>query len=234
MQKSPYYGAQACAWCRIEWAGWLIAPLDIAVRRVVAKQTFGWNLGMVVLGVNLGHDSTAALVIDGKITAAVAEERLSRRKCHLGFPWRSIPQVLQISGVAPREVTVIALSFNEYLCAPPFLTRALLNTAGCSIPLDDEFGLGTLAGELGRQLLWEKTLSLPFPYTSKRFEPETSSLYCDALRQLDITADMVPVEHHLSHAASCYYTSPYQDCLVITADGAGDGLAGVPWGKARL
>jgi predicted NodU family carbamoyl transferase len=50
---------------------------------------------MVIIGINPGIDSTAVLLKDGKILAAIAEERLSRRKLHYGFPRRAIAECLE-------------------------------------------------------------------------------------------------------------------------------------------
>ncbi len=51
-----------------------------------------------VLGLHIGHDATASLVIDGEIVAAIGEERLSRTKQHYGFPFKAVRQVLGQGG----------------------------------------------------------------------------------------------------------------------------------------
>ncbi len=180
---------------------------------------------MIVLGVHLGHDGSAAMVVDGVVMAAVGEERLSRRKSHLGFPWRAIPAVLKLSGVEPHEVQRVAISFTSYLNAPPFLATALLNEAGCNIPLDDHLGLAHIVDEVRRQWHRSKTFRIPYPNTSTRFRSPTLAIYTEALAELGIHAPVTPVDHHTAHAASCAYTSPFENPLVVTADGAGDGLS---------
>ena len=54
---------------------------------------------MKILGISIGHDSGAAVVIDGNLVAAINEERLSRKKLHIGFPTQSIDKVLEISNL---------------------------------------------------------------------------------------------------------------------------------------
>ena len=52
-----------------------------------------------VLGLHIGHDASASLVVDGEIVAAIGEERLSRTKQHYGFPFEAIGKVLEIAGL---------------------------------------------------------------------------------------------------------------------------------------
>ena len=62
-----------------------------------------------VLGINMSHASAACLVADGRVLAAVSEERLSRTKSDAGFPLRSIMSVLRTAGVEPADVDGIAV-----------------------------------------------------------------------------------------------------------------------------
>jgi carbamoyltransferase len=66
----------------------------------------------VALGFNIGHDRSAALVIDGKVVAAIAEERLDRRKYSIGdsIPLRSIDYVLKLAGIEANEISDIAFA----------------------------------------------------------------------------------------------------------------------------
>ena len=79
---------------------------------------------MYILGINPGHNSTAALLKDGKIVACVNEERFSRIKNHFGFPHQSIRYLLDFAGIASTELDYvisgifigdkIAISGREY------------------------------------------------------------------------------------------------------------------------
>ena len=66
-----------------------------------------------ILGINAYHgDASAALVIDGKLVAAVEEERFNRIKHWAGFPAKSIQWCLSKGGVEPRDLNHVAISFN--------------------------------------------------------------------------------------------------------------------------
>jgi carbamoyltransferase len=69
----------------------------------------------VILGLHVGHDGTAALVVNGRVVAAIGEERLSRTKQHYGFPYLAIAQVLRDSGLKPDQVDKIAVGGFEVL-----------------------------------------------------------------------------------------------------------------------
>ncbi|MDX1577984.1 MAG: carbamoyltransferase N-terminal domain-containing protein, partial [Gemmatimonadota bacterium] len=181
---------------------------------------------MIVLGLNPGVDSSAALLVDGRIGAAVSEERLSRKKLHLGFPRRGIREVLRLSGVAPGQVDCVTFSFTDYLTAHPAVTRFLLRDDG--FPFDPENPLGP--GEVLSALLKAAKPGDFFPPTfgaaSERNRERNERAYLDALRELGIEVDgLYPVDHHLSHAASAFYTSGFDDALILTSDGCGDGLS---------
>lgn len=64
---------------------------------------------MNILGVRYGHDSAAALVIDGEIIASIAEERLSRTKHDTSFPIKAIAECLRIGGLKSQDLDCLAL-----------------------------------------------------------------------------------------------------------------------------
>ncbi len=65
---------------------------------------------MIVLGIGDSHEAHACLVVDGKLVAAIAEERLSRLKADMGYPQRSIGAVLQIAGITASQVDIVAFA----------------------------------------------------------------------------------------------------------------------------
>ena len=164
---------------------------------------------VVILGVHDGHNAGAALVKDGKVVAAISEERLTNEKNHSGVPEQAIRRVFDISGVAPGEVTQVAIGCLMRLTAP----------------LREEY---TLKARLKKRLA---------PVTGK--EPLTGRLVKvahrlskreDLHRTLERVGlggcDTTYVEHHLTHAACAYYTRPWDgETLVLTLDGAGDGVS---------
>jgi carbamoyltransferase len=163
---------------------------------------------MNILGIHVGHDSSAALVQNGKIVAHVAEERLSRRKHHNSFPYRAIALCLRQAGLSAAELDVIAI-------------------AGARTPDDINyfFGLDGTPREAERaaKAVIKKILSRAGrglekpPIYLPRFPAEKS-------------VEIFPVEHHLAHAASAYYTCGSAEAqLVVTMDGLGDHTAVAIW-----
>lgn len=70
---------------------------------------------MNVLGISaLDNDATVALFVDGRLRHAMAEERISRRKLHRGFPGRALREVLDAAGLAPADVDVVAYPFSPW------------------------------------------------------------------------------------------------------------------------
>ena len=72
----------------------------------------------VYLGITDGDDAGAALVVDGKLVAAVNEERLNRMKMSIGFPRLAVPEVLRLAGVQPGDVTRVAIASLLEVCVP--------------------------------------------------------------------------------------------------------------------
>jgi carbamoyltransferase len=174
------------------------------------------------LGISCSNDGTAALLRDGEIIAAAAEERFSRIKLHLGFPRRAIIYCLKQAGIFPNEVDAIVFSFSDYLKAHPFYTNALVSKNGC-IDIENELSLGMFSGELLRQISEGSMPFLSFKKFSERNSVLTKQIYIKALNELGFdNPHILAVDHHLAHAASAYYTSGYDKCLIVTADGSGD------------
>jgi carbamoyltransferase len=158
---------------------------------------------MRILGISAYyHDSAAALVIDGKVVAAAQEERFTRRKHDAGFPVHAIRSCLEIGGVRPGELDHVAF-YDK-----PFLKfERLLETYLAFAPR----GFGSFRHALP---VWVK---------DKLFQ--RASLLKE-LKRLDPGADweakLLFSEHHLSHAASAYYPSPFDRAAVLTMDGVGE------------
>ncbi|HEX7794862.1 MAG TPA: carbamoyltransferase C-terminal domain-containing protein [Vicinamibacterales bacterium] len=195
---------------------------------------------MVILGINPGIDATAALLVDGKIAAIVEEERLSRKKMHLGFPRRAIQEVLRLAHVDPKRVDAVTFSFIEYLDAHPVITRMLLGDQGCPFDPENPLVPSKILRSVSGNVVMDDLFPLSFRRSHAANRRRNERLYLDALRQLGIDVPTIQaVEHHTAHAASAYYTSGFDECLVVTADGAGDGLSltvsiGQPTGLKRI
>ena len=173
---------------------------------------------MLILGISDTIDAGAALVQDGRILAAVNEERLSRRKFHTGFPARSIPEVLRIAEVRPEEVQMCSYAGRTLsLCTDPdeesFERRnpskrlaSLLARTGLLRPL--------LGSEIGLSA-YRAALNPPFRLKLRRVSKH--------LHDAGFRAGLETVDHHSAHAAAAACTNGWQDCLICTLDASGDG-----------
>jgi carbamoyltransferase len=158
---------------------------------------------MRILGISaFYHDSASALVVDGRIVAAAQEERFTRKKQDARFPRNAIAYCLAEAGIALSDVDYVV--FYE----KPFLKfERLLETYLAFAPR----GYPSFA------------MSIPIWIREKLFQKDVL-LRC--LKDIDANFDskdrLLFTEHHLSHAASAFYASPFQDAVVLTMDGVGE------------
>ena len=156
-----------------------------------------------ILGISaLYHDSAAALVTDGRVVAAVQEERFSRVKQDARFPARAIEYVMAEAGVHGSQIDHIV--FYE----KPFLKfERLLDTYFTFAPS----GFRSFREAMpiwGREKLFQRRL---LGKALSRIDPDMGD--SSKLRFSD---------HHLSHAASAFYPSPFESAAVLTMDGVGE------------
>ncbi|MGZ5007576.1 MAG: carbamoyltransferase family protein [Methylobacter sp.] len=167
---------------------------------------------MIILGINDGchHNSAASILIDGKLVASVELERISRIKNDGSFPHDAINEVLAIAGLNAEDVDIIAKANLSRWQQIPYLNRYYHHVAKA----------GKTDSAI-KKLFWKKQFERYRRVISRRKKP------------LGILAqkDYQTVEHHLAHAASTYYASPFgnERVGVITLDGVGDFSWGSVW-----
>ncbi len=163
---------------------------------------------MRVLGIHDGHNAAAALIEDGRVVAALQEERLNRIKNWSGFPERAVLKVLEMGSCGPFDIEVIALHGNHM--PYPMDREALMN---------EYERTGSLKTTIKR---FVKRTALRTVYNERRRADRLSWLGRAGLDK----SKAVFVDHHLAHAACAYYGMPDrpEKVLVLTNDGAGDGL----------
>lgn len=164
---------------------------------------------MNILGVQIGHDSSAALVAGGSLVADVAEERFARIKHFTGLPAESVSYCLDARGISSKDLDVIAVSSKD--CVPG---------------LNHLFGFERHQQERGspahEAMRWAKA-------ALGRKNGEIPPIY---FRQFPVSPQcrVVHVEHHLAHAAAAYYSSGFREkTLIVTCDGVGDGVSLCLW-----
>jgi carbamoyltransferase len=159
---------------------------------------------MNILGISAYyHDAAACLVVDGKIIAAVQEERFTRIKHDASFPERSIAYCLREANLSPFQIDYVVF-YDK-----PFLKfDRLLETYLAFAPK----GFRSFAS------------SLPVWLKEKLFQ---KSVISNALKKIwgsdvDWEKNLLFSEHHLSHAASAFFPSPFEEAAVLTMDGVGE------------
>jgi carbamoyltransferase len=148
------------------------------------------------------HDSAAALVVDGRIVAAAQEERFTRIKHDAAYPRRAIDYVLEAGGLTLADVERVVF-YDK-----PFLKfERLIETYAALAPR----GFRSFA------------TAIPVWLREKLFQ---KSLLLDELEQhpggLGGKHKLLFSEHHVSHAASAFYPSPFDEAVVLTMDGVGE------------
>ena len=156
-----------------------------------------------ILGISaFYHDSAAAMLIDGKIVSAAQEERFTRIKHDSSYPYNSVEFVLKFSKLKLEEVDHIV--FYE----KPFLKfERLLETYVSFAPKGFQQFAKALPTWLKEKLFQKKLIMNNLKLHDKNFTDENKLFFS---------------EHHLSHAASAFYPSPFDEAIILTADGVGE------------
>ncbi len=162
---------------------------------------------MVILGLSaFYHDSAAALLVDGRIVAAAEEERFSRKKHDQAFPMQSIEYCLKEGKIRLDEIDAIV-----FYDKPLLKFDRLLETYFESAPRGLSSFLQAMPLWIKEKIYFKKILRDSF----KKFPGKLPPIYFS--------------EHHLSHAASAFYASPYNDAAILCIDGVGEWATTSGW-----
>jgi len=152
---------------------------------------------MYILGISCWyHDAASALLKDGKIIAASEEERFTRIKHDYNFPINSINFCLDFAGITPNDIDYVVFYDKPILKFERILSSVLLNVPK-SCGVFREAGPLWLKEKLNFRRKIKKLLGIE----------EDRILFC---------------YHHLSHAASSFFLSPYEEAAILTVDGVGE------------
>ena len=157
---------------------------------------------MYILGLTTLGDSAASLIKDGKIIAAVEEERLSRKKHHFGFPYKSIQYCLDEAGITLKDVAHIGLYWK------PWIIGHKVKVALQSIFISRD--MFKVRAQRGGHQLFDKFLTM-FQHPRRLREHFGDSDF-----------KFHYLEHHMCHAASAFYVSPFKSSAILTWDGTGE------------
>lgn len=146
------------------------------------------------------HDSAACLLVDGEIKAAVQEERFTRKRHDAAFPARSVQYCLDSSGLSPDQIDYVVFYDKPFLKFDRILETYLA---------------------FAPRGFKSFSRSLPVWLKEKLFQ---KSVLTKALADSfgDIGDRLLFSEHHLSHAASAFFPSPFESAAVLTMDGVGE------------
>lgn len=151
------------------------------------------------------NESSACILIDGKIVASVAEERLSRLKVDGQFPHKAIADVMRIAGIKAADIDqVVTTSLSPYASNKAYLKSALSTFRDTGV------------------LLTKKVKNFSYNSAYNKIKGKKEFTLELEGKKFDIGLK----DHHYCHAAGAYYASPFNHSLVITLDGGGDGLDG--------
>jgi carbamoyltransferase len=152
---------------------------------------------MNILGISCYyHDAAAALLQNGLLIAAAQEERFSRIKNDSSFPLHAIGYCLAKGGIKPEDLDFVVLHEKPMLKLERFLTSTLAHWPKAGSLFQD----GTISWM--KQKLWIRA-----KVTEELGIPREKILF---------------VEHHVSHAASAFFCSPFEDAAILTVDGVGE------------
>ena len=162
-----------------------------------------------VLGISAYHgDAAAALIVDGRLAGAVAEERFTRVKHWAGFPSESVRACLDMAGLDPRAVDHFAIARDPRAHLVRKALYAAARRPSLSL-LRDRAGNRRRVGDVGTALA--DTLGLPVAHVRSRVKW---------------------IEHHPAHLASAFLVSPWEEAAVCAIDGFGD-FVSTSWGVGR-
>ena len=162
---------------------------------------------MKILGLCNANDSGATLIIDNKVVASVNEERFTRQKLTRKFPKNSIEYVLSAGQITLDEVDFFGCGAWNGIDHSKTLPKLV----------DDILELSQGIEATGRKIISERIRA-----TIKSDNIAKQQLSADLLAYGIPKEKVIYCDHHLSHALSAYYPSPFENAVVLTADGRGD------------
>lgn len=155
---------------------------------------------MIILGINAYHaDSSAAIFVDGKLVAAIEEERFTRVKHWAGFPQQAIEFCINEAGINYTQVDKFVIGRNP---KAKFLKKLLYmasNPVGSFSVIRDRLNNSRNVSSLDNELA--KISGFPLSAFKEK---------------------IIQVEHHRSHLASAFFASPFKDAALLSIDGSGD------------
>ncbi|MCU0412186.1 MAG: hypothetical protein MUF82_06610, partial [Bacteroidetes bacterium] len=151
---------------------------------------------MKILGIScFYHDAAAALLLDGKVVAAAQEERFTRKRHDPDFPINAIRYALSHANLKASD-----LDYVVFYDKPFVKFERILQTYFATFPLGYRSFLKALPVWLKEKMWIRQTI----------------------MKDLDYDGEILFTDHHVSHAASAFLPSPYEEAAILTLDGVGE------------
>lgn len=151
---------------------------------------------MYILGISAYyHDSAAAILEDGIIRAAAQEERFTRKKGDSSFPHNAISYCLDCCGISENDIDHVV--FYE---DPKVKFERLLTSYNITAPSSWFSFISTMPSWITKKLWMESEIN----------------------KEMGINKKIICGDHHMSHAASAFYPSPFESAAILTVDGVGE------------
>ena len=155
-----------------------------------------------ILGLTTMGDAAATLLVDGKIVAAVEEERFSRQKHHSGFPFRSVDYCLAEAGITMADVDHVSLYWKPWIIGRKAMEAAkMLVVSRAMFQARASRGVTQVTGSYAGMLRYPQLIR-------RRWGPSEFRFHY--------------LEHHVCHAASAFLVSPFERAAILTMDGTGE------------
>jgi len=184
---------------------------------------------MKILGIHSGHDASLALVVDGKLVSSISVERYSRNKKDMQLSRESLDKFLLNNEIELDDIDYITMGYWNKGTSPWLDIYS---------PLDEPYPLSRMGTYNKESMIMnhlesyenkvvETEYGYTLPYYLDRIQPPYSSSVITASHVLGLNCviegydRVVPgffVDHHMSHAASAYYTSPFDQAAIMTVD----------------
>lgn len=164
---------------------------------------------MFILGINAYHGgASACLIQDGKLIAAVEEERFNRQKYWAGFPVQAIQFCLSEAGITPYDLDHVGISRNPGANLHKKILYALRRRPNFNYMRDRVNNMARVR--------------------------DVKSAFVEELRldAASVCSQFHNVEHHRAHMASAFFVSPYENAAILSVDGMGD-FVSTMWGRGR-
>jgi len=175
---------------------------------------------MKILGIIGDVNAGAALIEDGKILAAINEERINRMKLSNGFPVESIREVLRITNTKPEEIERVAyVGLRTFFYMPQKFDGWLEEPQSRLEKIKNQI-ISQIASFIGfNEQVWMAMQKFRFFMTNKN----KRRIRVFIKKEFGITCPIEFVDHHFAHACGAYYTFGKEDAIIISLDGGGDG-----------